>query len=86
MKKVLRKQREKKVRSNLTQQEARGKKKAYENENQVFLPADKGKVMVAMDKTIEKGGYESYEHVEKVMNDMKARPSIKASKDWYLTD
>ena len=55
MKKVLRKQREKKIRSNLTQQEARGKKKAYKNEDHVFLPTDKGKVMVAMDKTIEKG-------------------------------
>ena len=56
VKKLLRKQREKKIKSNMTQQEARGKKKAYKCEDKVFLPADKGKVMVAMDKTIEKGG------------------------------
>ena len=59
VKKLLRKQREKKIKSNLTIQEARGKKKAYECDDKVFLPADKGKVMVAMDKTIEKGGEES---------------------------
>ena len=87
VKKVLRKQREKKIKSNLTAQEARGKKKAYECEDKVFLPADKGKVMVAMDKTIEKGGEESYEHkMKKVLDDMKATPSIRANKDWDLTD
>ena len=43
--------------------------------------------MVSVDKTIEKGGDESYEHkMKKVMNDMKARPSIRANKDWDLTD
>ena len=62
VKKVLRKQKEKKMRSNLTKEEAMGKKKAYEDEEKVFLPADKGKVMVAMDKTIERGGEESYEY------------------------
>ena len=87
VKKVLRKQREKKIKSNLTIQESRGKKKAYECEDKVFLPADKGKVMVAMDKTIEKGGEESYEHkMKKVLDDMKATPSIRANKDWDLTD
>ena len=87
VKKVLRKQGKKKIISNLTHQERRGKKKAYESEDTVYLPADKGKVMVAMDKTIEKGGEESYEHkMKKVMDDMKARPSIRANKDWDLTD
>ena len=87
VKKVLRKQREKKIKSNLTHQEASGKKKAYESEDKVFLPADKGKVMVAMDKTIEKGGEESYEFkMKKVLDDMKAKPSIRANKDWDLTE
>ena len=87
VKKVLRKQREKKIKSNLTQQEARGRRKAYKCEDKVFLPADKGKVMVAMDRTIEKGGEESYEHkMKKVLDDMKAKPSIRANKDWDLTD
>ena len=87
VKKLLRKQREKKIKSNLTKQEARGKKKAYEDKERVYLPADKGKVMVAMDKTIEKGGEESYEYkMKKVLDDMKATPSIRANKDWDLTD
>ena len=87
VKKVLRKQREKKIKSNLTHQEAKGKKKAYKSEDKVFLPADKGKVMVAMDKTIEKGGEDSYEFkMKRVLEDMKAKPSIRANKDWDLTD
>ena len=87
VKKLLRKQREKKIKSNLTKQEAKGKKKAYEDQERVYLPADKGKVMVAMDKSIEKGGEESYEYkMKKVLDDMKATPSIRANKDWDLTD
>ena len=71
----------------MTKQEARGKKKAYEDQERVYLPADKGKVMVAMDKSIEKGGEESYEYkMKKVLDDMKATPSIRANKDWDLTD
>ena len=71
----------------MTHQERRGRKKAYESEDQIFLPADKGKVMVGMDKTEEKGGESSYEHkMKKVMEDMKAKPSIRANKDWDLTD
>ena len=31
-----------------------GKKRAYEDEEKVYLPAEKGKAMVAMDKRIEK--------------------------------
>ena len=56
MKKILAKSKDKKIKSNLTKQEKIGKKKAYEDKERVFLPADKGKVMVAMDKTVEKGG------------------------------
>ena len=33
----------------------------YDDTERVYLPADKGKVMVVMDKTIEKGGENSYE-------------------------
>ena len=42
--------------------------------------------MVAKDKTIEKGGENSYEFkIEKVLADMKAKPSIRTGKDWDLT-
>ena len=52
------------------------------DEERVFIPADKGKVMVAMDKTIEKGGENCYEFkMKKVLEDMKAKPSIRAGKD-----
>ena len=45
------------------------------------------KVMVAMDKSIEKGGENSYEYkMQKVLSDMKAKPSIRANKDWDLTE
>ena len=75
------------MRSNLTKEEAMGKKKAYEDEERVFLPADKSQVMVAMDKKRRKGGEESYEHkMKKVLEDMKAKPSIQANKDWDLTE
>ena len=77
----------KKIKSNLTKEEEKGRKKAYEDEEKVYLPADKGKVMVAMDKTIEKGGENSYEYkMKKVLVDLKARPSIRANKDWDLTE
>ena len=53
----------------------------------MFIPADKGKVMVAMDKRMEKGGENSYEYKMKtVLEDMKAKPSIRANKDWDLTE
>ena len=83
----MRKQKEKVIKSNLTKQEKIGKKKAYEDEDKVYLPADKGKVMVAMDKSIEKGGENSYEFkMKKVLDDMKAKPSVRTNKDWDLTD
>ena len=43
--------------------------------------------MVAMDKTETKGGENSYEFkMKKVLEDMKARPSVRAGKDWDLTE
>jgi len=75
------------MRSNLTREEEQGRKKAYKDKERVFIPADKGKVMVAMDKTIEKGGENSYEFkMKKVLEDMKAKLSIRAGKDWDLTE
>ena len=53
----------------------------------MYLPADKGKVMIAMDKNIEKGGENSYEFkMKKVLQDMKARSSRRANNDWDLTE
>ena len=87
VKNLLKKQKNTKIKSNLTREEERGRKKAYEDKDKVYLPADKGKVMVAMDKTVEKGGENSYEFkMKKVMDDMKAKPSIRAGKDWDLTE
>ena len=43
--------------------------------------------MVAMDKTEKKGGENSYEFkMKKVLEDMRARPSVRAGKDWDLTE
>ena len=87
MKHIIRKNSEKKIKSNLTREEERGKEKATKDKERVFLPADKGKVMVAMDKYIAKGGENSYEHkMQKVLEDMKAKPAIRANKDWDLTE
>ena len=50
----------------------------YDDTERVYLPADKGKVMVVMDKTIERGGENSYEHkMKKVLSDLKAKPSTR---------
>ena len=87
VKKLLRKLKRKKLKSNLTKQEENGRRKAFADKERVYIPADKGKVMVAMDKTIEKGGENSYEHkMKKVLEDMRAKPSIRANKDWDLTE
>ena len=87
VKQLLRKQKEKKIKPNLTHQEQIGRKKAYADKDRVYLPADKGKVMVAMDKSIEAGGENSYEFkMKKVLEDMKARPSKRANKDWDPTE
>ena len=86
-KKLLTQYKDKRIPSNLTPQERRGKKKAQEDKDRVYLPADKGKVMVAMDKTEEVGGENSYEYkMEKVLNDMKAKPLTRAEEDWDVTE
>ena len=87
MKKLLSQHKDQKRKSNLTAQERRGKKKANEDKDRVFLPADKGKVMVAMDRTYEIGGENSYEHkMKKVLDDMKAKPAVRANDDWDVTE
>ena len=87
VKQLLKRRMNKKIKSNLTQQEENGRKKAHKDEDRVYLPADKGKVMVAMDKSIEKGEENSYEFkMKKVLQDMKARPSIRANNGWDLTE
>jgi hypothetical protein len=50
MRMILEKARHRKCQTNLTKDEINGKKKAMMDENRVFLPADKGRIMVAMDK------------------------------------
>ena len=77
----------KKIESNLTKQEQTGKKKAHMDTERIYLPADKGKVMVAMDKSIKRGGENSYEFkMKEVLKDLKAKPSIRANKDWDITE
>ena len=74
--------------TNLTKEELNGKKKVLQDKNKVFLPADKGRIMVAMDKYESEGGEWSYEYKMKrvLVVDLKAKPSIRANKDWDLTD
>lgn len=72
--------------SNVTKDELIGKKTALNDKNQEFLPADKGRIMVAMDKWEKDGGEESYESKmrEQVLVDLKAKPCTRAGKDWDL--
>ena len=57
------------------------------DKEKVFLPADKGRIMVAMDRYESIGSEESYEYkMKKVLVDPKARPSIRAGEYWDLTD
>ena len=87
VKKLLMRSRKQPIKPNLTHEERDGKKQTYTDAERVFLPADKGKVMVAMDRTEEKGGEESYEYkMKKVLADMKAKPSRRANKDWDVTE
>ena len=81
----------KKIVSNMTKQQCIGRKKMYADTERVYLPADKGKVMVVMDRTMEKGGENSYEHkMKKVLNDMNAKPSTRrkdgSMEDWDVTE
>ena len=59
-----------------------GNKKAMMDENSVFLPADRGRIMVTMDKWESEGKEESYEYkMKKVLTDSKAKPFIKLGLD-----
>ena len=87
VKEVLRKTKNRNYNTNLTKEEMRGKKKAMKDKEKVFLPADKGRIMVAMDRYESIGGEESYEcKMKQVLVDLKARPSLRAGEDWDLTD
>ena len=87
VKSILEKARCKRYQSNLTQQERDGKKKALQDKNKVFLPADKGRIIVAMDRWESINGEDSYEYkMKKVLIDLKAKPSIRSKKDWDLTE
>jgi hypothetical protein len=84
---ILEKARHKKYKTNLTKEELNGKKKAVQDKRKVFLPTDKGRIMVAMDRFESEGGEQSYEYkMKQVLVDLKAKPSIRAKKDWDLTD
>ena len=87
VKEILRKAKGRNYTTNLTKEEMRGKKKAMKDKEKVFLPADKGRTMVTMDRYESIGGEESYEYKTKqVLVDLKARPLIRAGADWDLTD
>ena len=78
--KILRKYKDSKLHSNLSTEEQNGKKKIRQDKDKVYTPADKGRVMVAMD-------LEDYQSkMEEVLKNLKAEPSTRAGKDWDLTD
>lgn len=58
VKEILRKTKDKNYTTNLTKEEMRGKKKAMKDKEKMFLPADKGRIMVAMDRYESRGGEE----------------------------
>ena len=79
------------VRRNLSKDEWKGKVETEKDEKRVFLPADKGKGMVVMDKYEKDGGEESYEtKMRKVLDEMKAKKLTRKQngivKPWDLTD
>ena len=84
---ILEKASDRRCKTNLTKEELQGKKKVLQDKKKVFLPADKGRIMVAMDKYESEGGDQSYEYkMKQVLVDLKAKPSLRANKDWDLTD
>ena len=86
VKTVIKKAVNKKFRSNLPREERVGKTKALKDKDRIYLPADKGRIMVAMDRWESEGGKGSYEFkMKQVLADLKAKPSIRAGKDWDLT-
>ena len=88
VKKVLLIAKNTKIKSNLTRQEQIGRRKMYADKERVYLPADKGKVMVAMDKRGHENSYES--KMEKVLLDLKAKISTRMKEgrveDWDVTE
>ena len=71
---LLKKEAKKPIRQNLNTKEKKGKVEAERDKKRVFLPADKGKGMVVMDKYEKDGGTESYEFkMKKVLEEMKAK-------------
>ena len=75
MKTVLKKAVNKKFRSNLKKEERVGKTKALKDKDRIYLPADKGRIMVAMDRWESEGGEGSYEFkMKQVLADLKAKP------------
>ena len=63
--------------------ENRGKKKAYRDKTKVFLPTDKGSVMVVTDKKEIMGGKDSYEaKMKPVLEDLKSTLLIRAGETW----
>ena len=53
----------------------------------MFLPVDKGQIMVAMDRYESTEGEEGYEYkMKKALVELKARPSMRAGHDRDLTD
>ena len=84
---ILSQQMKTKLISNLTEEEKRGKMKIIKDENNVYLPADKGRVMVAMSRYERVAGEESYEYkMKNVLKDLKAEPSIRANSDYDPTE
>ena len=87
VKRILGKTKDRNYTTNLTKKEMRGKKKAMKDKEKVFLPAVKGRIIVAMDRYESTLGEESFEHkMKQVLVDLKARPSVRAREDWDLTD
>ena len=78
---TLEKARHKKYKTNLTKEKSSRKKKALQDNRKVFLPADKGRIMVAMDRYETDSGEQSYEYkMKQVLVDRKAKLSIRAKK------
>ena len=53
----------------------------------MFLPADKGRIMVAIDRYEGTGGEENSEFkMKQLLMDLKVDPSVRAGEVWDLTD
>ena len=64
-----------------------GKKEGMDDHNTVYLPADRRRIIVAMDKWERHGGEQGYEFkMKQLLVDLKSKPSIILGKDWDLTE